>query len=268
MKSTVPVGTGRMIQRGRDGLGYVSIPEFLMEGARSRLQEPRPGRGRGGRRLRRVRRARRGPLRAARRRNRPHRRGERGDGQARVQRLPCHQDLLHQRDRERLRGARSDVQEVAREQLDERIGPKFLQAGVAMARLFSEGRTGPQAARRQHRLSLPAPHGGRGGERAPEAADDQQAAEAPRVARGQGDRPARRCLQAEHRRCPRGHQPRAGRAAPGGGRHACTTRSRRAGPGDPRRGSDLRLRPRRRRRRPRRGARHRVAGVSRARLGG
>jgi UDPglucose 6-dehydrogenase len=33
MKSTVPVGTGRSIQRGSDGLGYVSNPEFLKEGS-------------------------------------------------------------------------------------------------------------------------------------------------------------------------------------------------------------------------------------------
>src|SRR3954454_20522900 len=33
MKSTVPVGTGRLIQRGREGLGYVSNPEFLKEGS-------------------------------------------------------------------------------------------------------------------------------------------------------------------------------------------------------------------------------------------
>jgi UDPglucose 6-dehydrogenase len=33
MKSTVPVGTGRAIQRRRDGLGYVSNPEFLKEGS-------------------------------------------------------------------------------------------------------------------------------------------------------------------------------------------------------------------------------------------
>jgi UDPglucose 6-dehydrogenase len=32
MKSTVPVGTGRAIQRRRAGLGYVSNPEFLKEG--------------------------------------------------------------------------------------------------------------------------------------------------------------------------------------------------------------------------------------------
>jgi len=33
MKSTVPVGTGRSIQRRRNGLGYVSNPEFLKEGS-------------------------------------------------------------------------------------------------------------------------------------------------------------------------------------------------------------------------------------------
>jgi UDPglucose 6-dehydrogenase len=32
MKSTVPVGTGRSIQRRREGLGYISNPEFLKEG--------------------------------------------------------------------------------------------------------------------------------------------------------------------------------------------------------------------------------------------
>jgi UDPglucose 6-dehydrogenase len=33
MKSTVPVGTGRSIHRRRDGIGYVSNPEFLKEGS-------------------------------------------------------------------------------------------------------------------------------------------------------------------------------------------------------------------------------------------
>jgi UDPglucose 6-dehydrogenase len=33
MKSTVPVGTGRSIKRRREGLAYVSNPEFLMEGS-------------------------------------------------------------------------------------------------------------------------------------------------------------------------------------------------------------------------------------------
>ena len=33
MKSTVPVGTGRWIERRREGVGYVSNPEFLKEGS-------------------------------------------------------------------------------------------------------------------------------------------------------------------------------------------------------------------------------------------
>jgi UDPglucose 6-dehydrogenase len=33
MKSTVPVGTGRSIERRRNGIGYVSNPEFLKEGS-------------------------------------------------------------------------------------------------------------------------------------------------------------------------------------------------------------------------------------------
>jgi UDPglucose 6-dehydrogenase len=33
MKSTVPVGTGKSIQRRHDGIGYVSNPEFLKEGS-------------------------------------------------------------------------------------------------------------------------------------------------------------------------------------------------------------------------------------------
>ena len=68
MKSTVPVGTGRGVQRRRDGLGYVSNPEFLKEG--SAVDDfMRPGPRGGGRRrpLGGVRRPRRGAVRAARR---------------------------------------------------------------------------------------------------------------------------------------------------------------------------------------------------------
>ena len=70
------------------------------------LHAPRPGGGR--RRSRRRGGRRRGgrALRAARRRDPPHRRRQRRDDQARLQRLPGDQDLLHQRDRQRLRGGR------------------------------------------------------------------------------------------------------------------------------------------------------------------
>ncbi len=72
-------------------------------GAR-RLPQARPRRRRRRRRL--GRRRRRRSLRAARRAARAHRHRQRRDGQARLQRLPRHQDLLHQRDRQRLRGDR------------------------------------------------------------------------------------------------------------------------------------------------------------------
>ena len=68
------------------------------------LPEPRPRRRRRRRRL--GRRRRRRPVRAARRAARAHRHQERRDGQARLQRLPGHEDLVHQRDRQRVRGDR------------------------------------------------------------------------------------------------------------------------------------------------------------------
>ena len=107
MKSTVPAGTGESIRRDLPGLAYVSCPEFLKEGsAVEDFMHPDrvvigadPGddgaAARGGR-----------AVRAAGRGDRPHRRGQRRDDQARLQRLPRHQDLLRQRDRQRLRGGR------------------------------------------------------------------------------------------------------------------------------------------------------------------
>ena len=107
MKSTVPAGTGefdparparprlRLLSRvPQGGLGGRGLPA-----SRPRRGRRRPRRRGGGRRGRRA-------LRAARRRDRPYRRRQRGDDQARLQRLPGHQDLLHQRDRQRLRGGR------------------------------------------------------------------------------------------------------------------------------------------------------------------
>ena len=88
---------------------------------------------------------------------------------------------------------------------------------------------------------------------------------------GQGDRPARRGLQAGHRRHPRGHQPGARRPAPGRGRERARVRpgGRATRRHDARRGrEDLRLGARRARRRGRGRARDRVARVPRARLDG
>ena len=111
----------------------------------------------------------------------------------------------------------ADVIEVARGMgLDDRIGPKFLQAGIGFGgSLLPQGRDGPQAARGQLRLPLPAAERGDRGQRAAEAARDGEAAEAPRDAGRQGDRAARAGVQAEHRRHARGDLARAQRAAAG-----------------------------------------------------
>ena len=109
MKSTVPVGTGDAIKRDfaepARGFAYVSCPEFLKEGsALEDFLHARPSRGwrrgrLGGRRGGRA-------LCAPRRAARPDRHRQRGDDQARGQRVPGDQDLVHQRDRERVRGDR------------------------------------------------------------------------------------------------------------------------------------------------------------------
>ena len=107
MKSTVPAGTGESIRRDLPGLSYVSCPEFLKEGtAVADFMNPDrvvigadPGDEEAADAVARA-------LRAARRRDPPHRRRQRRDDQARLQRLPGDQDLLHQRDRQRLRGGR------------------------------------------------------------------------------------------------------------------------------------------------------------------
>ena len=78
------------------------VPQGGLGGVR--LPGARPGRDRRRRRLGRRRRG--GALRAARGPARAHRHPQRRDGQARLQRLPRHQDLVHQRDRQRVRGDR------------------------------------------------------------------------------------------------------------------------------------------------------------------
>ena len=138
MKSTVPVGTGRAIQPRPPGLGYVSCPEFLKEGSRGRrLHAPRPRRGR----------------------RRPRRRG----GADRVAALyaPLGGEMVRTdvASAEMIKLASNaflatkisfineianvseelgaDVREVARGMgLDDRIGPKFLQAGHRLRRLL------------------------------------------------------------------------------------------------------------------------------------
>ena len=107
MKSTVPVGTGRSIRRRRDDLGYVSNPEFLKEGTAvedfmhpDRVVVGADGESQDfGDRVAAL-------YEPLGRPDRPHGRRLGRDDQARVERLPRDEDLVHQRDRERVRGAR------------------------------------------------------------------------------------------------------------------------------------------------------------------
>ncbi len=110
MKSTVPVRHRRLdparVRRagqGRPALRLLSrVPQGGIGGRG--LPAPRPRRRRGHRRL--GRRRRRRAVRAAAGAARAHRHRQRRDGQARFQRLPRDEDLVHQRDRQRLRGDR------------------------------------------------------------------------------------------------------------------------------------------------------------------
>ena len=220
MKSTVPVGTGETIQRifAEQGKGfrYVSCPEFLKEGSAIKdfLEPDRVVVG------------------------------DEGDwaGDAVVELYaPLDAPLVRTdiKSAEMVKLASNaflatkisfineianvceetgaDVVEVARGMgLDNRIGPKFLQAGHRLRRVvLPEGRHGAEAARRQLGLPLPAAQLGDRGQRAAEAARDREAREAPRAARGQGDRAARAGVQAEHRRHARGVLARALLAAAG-----------------------------------------------------
>ena len=133
MKSTVPAGTGASIVRQRPDLAYVSCPEFLKEGSAVNdfLHPDRVVIG-----------ADAGAdwaadavaeaVRAPRRRVLPHRRRLGGDDQARLERLPGHQDLVHQRDRQRVRGGRGR-RHGGRDRAwgwTPGSGPKFLNAGI------------------------------------------------------------------------------------------------------------------------------------------
>ena len=110
MKSTVPVGTGETIKRvfkeqGKAGFRYVSCPEFLKEGSAIKdfLEPDRVVVGDDGDWAGDAVVDLYAPLE---RPARAHGHQERRDGQARVQRVPGDEDLVHQRDRQRVRGDR------------------------------------------------------------------------------------------------------------------------------------------------------------------
>ena len=193
MKSTVPVGTGatikRAVRRAGQGLLLRLLPRVPQGGLGGQgLPGPRPRRRRRRRRL--GRRRRRRALRAARRAARAHGHQERRDGQARLQRVPGHEDLVHQRDRQRLRGDRRGRRRGRQGHGPGQPHRPEVPAGRHRLRrlVLPEGRHRAQAARRQLGLPLPAAQLGDRGQRAAEAARDGQAREAPRLARRQGDR--------------------------------------------------------------------------------
>ena len=202
-------------------------------------------------------------------RDRAHRRRHRRDDQGRVQRVPRHQDQLHQRDRQRLRGDRRRRHRGRRGHGHGQAHRPALPARRHRLRrlLLRQGRLGAQAARRQHRVPLPAAQRGDRGQRAAEAAPRRQALQAPGPPARQADRAARAGVQAGHRRHARGGVARDRVAAARRGRGGARPRSRRqrgrppdaARRRDPRR-PDVDARGRRRG-----GADHRVARVRRAR---
>ena len=172
----------------------------------------------------------RGALRAAGRGDRPHRRRQRRDDQARLQRLPRHQDLLRQRDRQRLRGGRRRrrarspgawawTSGSARPSCEPGIGygGSCFRKDVSALKMLA-GNTG------YHFQLLNA---------VIEVNELQKRRvvgklrEAPRLAGRQADRAARPRLQARHRRHARGVEPGARRAPAGRGRRgrSPTTRS-------------------------------------------
>ena len=219
MKSTVPVGTGekvrhRLDERGLEHVGYVSNPEFTAEGTAVR-DFLHPDRIVIGGHRRRGRRSCRRAARRDRRARRALRRRVGGDDQARGERSPDDADLVHQRDRQRLRGDGRRRRARGRGRRPRpAYRPELPQSGDRLRGLvLSEGLARAQAAGRQLRLSLPAADGGDRGQRAAEAPADREAAGAPRRAARRDDRAPRTRLQASHRRRARGAEPRAGRTA-------------------------------------------------------
>ena len=273
MKSTVPVGTGRSIQRRRPGTGYVSNPEFLKEGSAVKdfMKPDRVvvGADEGSKdfaeRVAELYAPLEAPLVTT------------DVASAEMVKLASNAFLATKISfineianvSEEL-GA--DVSEVARGMgLDDRIGPKFLQAGIGYG-----GSCFPKDVQALKQLAGNTGYHFQLLTAVIEVNELQKRRTIGKLqkhlglARGQGGRAARYGLQAEHRRHPRGHQP---GARPGG----CRARARNVRVYDPvaaerptgmLAGAQIcELGARRRRRRRRGGARDRVARVRGARLG-
>ncbi len=210
------------------------------------------------------------PVPAARGRAGRDRRHQRRDDQAGVERLPRGEDLLRQRDRQRLRGGwrrRARRRPRGRPRRPDR--PEVPPGRPGLGRLLlQQGRLRPQAARCELRVPLPAAQRGDRGERAAEAASHQEADQPPRLSGGKAGCAAGPRLQAPHRRHARGVQPRARRspARRGGDCQRLRPGGDGARQGGAARGRDVRLGACGAGRRRRRGAGHRVARVRRAGL--
>ena len=154
--------------------------------------------------------------------DRAHRRRQRRDDQARLERLPRHQDLVHQRDRQRLRGARR-----RRERGGARHGPrrrasarKFLQRRHRLRRLAAS----PRTSRALKQLAGNTGYHFQLLTAVIEVNELQKRRTIGKLQKHLGSLVGKeiallgRGLQAGHRRRPRGHQPRARRPAAGRGR--------------------------------------------------
>ena len=227
MKSTVPAGTGAAIRRARPDLAYVSCPEFLKEGSAVNdfLEPDRVVIG-----------------------------ADPDTEWAADAVAEAYAPLGGQLVRTEVASAEmiklasnaflatkisfineianvceevgADVTEVAARHGPRRAHrPEVPQGGNRLGRqLLRQGHDRAQEARREHRLSLPAPERGDRRQRVAEAPRGRQAQAPPRGARGAPDRAPGPRLQAAHRRHARRVEPRARRAPAGRGRRGPSLR--------------------------------------------
>ena len=237
MKSTVPVGTGRAVRhrlddRGLANVGYVSNPEFTAEGTAVRdfMQPDRIVIG---------------AFDAAdgdvveqlhdghRRADRPLRRRVGGDDQARRERRARDAHLLHQRDRERLRGdgrRRRRRSPRASASTAGSARPSSARASASAARCFPKDSLALKQLAANSGYNFQLLNAVIEVNELQKRRVDREARAAARPAARQADRAPRPRVQAGHRRHARGAEPRARRPAARRGR-----RGERLGPGRGRR---------------------------------